>query len=461
MSKLPSGHDEFNENMFRQSALHLGVTRSQHLKYLLDLGFDVNARDLNGRTPLMYAAKCGSTEASIMLLQAGANIWLEDYLYGHHDFLYFAARQQHWELVIEVLDFIRGSSRFSDEDTKSLLDAAVVLWAGSGSESRSSSCFKSLLSWGVNPDIMFEANYMWSHEWRNTLLHCITYSADFDTLVESGFTRFNQANSKGTTPLMMIMERSGPGLAQKAVSRGCQINDQDRYGRTALHVSIEEIWEPINVNNGTGYYRREKRSRDIDCAKVLLRNEADPFLGDFCRCACSTAGCTPGILLLKEHLYWIRRVCAYPLGAHIWSLEYLQAVADIRGTECAQRCLLEMIRIVRFEELELTHTCCRKQSQRGLWQTISDESDIDEIMDEERDIIRDLDLQMEEVEKNIYRTDIIDTWIQELGRLLPVRAGRYPRYPPLPADVLTNDSLTKSSTQSKEVSDSNLIQEKS
>jgi len=44
------------------------------VKILLDKGIDIEARDFIGCTPLMYAAKSGSTEMVEMLLDAGAEI---------------------------------------------------------------------------------------------------------------------------------------------------------------------------------------------------------------------------------------------------------------------------------------------------------------------------------------------------------------------------------------------------
>jgi ankyrin repeat protein len=52
------------------------------LKALLGNGVNTNLGDLNGRTPLMYAAAIGSAEAAISLIEGGANPWLTDKLYA-------------------------------------------------------------------------------------------------------------------------------------------------------------------------------------------------------------------------------------------------------------------------------------------------------------------------------------------------------------------------------------------
>ncbi|WP_311195366.1 ankyrin repeat domain-containing protein [Moraxella cuniculi] len=46
---------------------------SLSVKYLIDLGLDINAQDIYGMTPLHYALRSGNAEAAIELLNAGAD----------------------------------------------------------------------------------------------------------------------------------------------------------------------------------------------------------------------------------------------------------------------------------------------------------------------------------------------------------------------------------------------------
>ncbi|OOS03650.1 hypothetical protein SAMN02745664_11843 [Moraxella cuniculi DSM 21768] len=43
------------------------------IKYLINLGIDINAQDIYGMTPLHYALRSGNAEAAIELLNAGAD----------------------------------------------------------------------------------------------------------------------------------------------------------------------------------------------------------------------------------------------------------------------------------------------------------------------------------------------------------------------------------------------------
>ena len=117
-----------DENILRQSPLHLAVWRPQHLALLLQAGFDVNAWDWNGRTPLMYAAATGMTEVAITLIRAGADIWVKDNLYSKHTWLPYAIVSTHWQLVLGVIDVVRQLPRFSKESVQVLLDSAIGWW---------------------------------------------------------------------------------------------------------------------------------------------------------------------------------------------------------------------------------------------------------------------------------------------------------------------------------------------
>lgn len=130
-------------------------------------------------------------------------------------------------------------------------------------------------------------------------------------------------------------------------------------GRAALHVVAEALWESL-LFHPFNYCRL--RSNALNCAKVLLTNEADAFLGDDCRCACSREGCTPGHILLKENLQIPDSddYKTYPLGQYALFSEWLQLLRHVQGLEHTKTILLDLARLCRFEELELTHTCCRK-----------------------------------------------------------------------------------------------------
>lgn len=301
----------------------------------------------------------------------------------------------------------------SSEEVRSLLDTAIVLLAGQ-TTSRRSEHFHALLTRGADPDVLFIDRWKWEQEHSSTLLDTISTLTDFDSLVASGFKSFNDENSSGAHPLMKLAESNDPRLLRKYIESGSLVNHRDRSGRTALHVITEDIWEAFLRNSDSCSSRFEK----FQCAEELLNHGSNGFLGDKCRCACSRIGCTPGHIILKEYReFWRQGYFGLPRSQYFLSLVWLDLIRKVDGLENAKQCLLDIIRLVRFEELELTYTCCRKLSSewKGLWTTL----------DEENQIIADLEFEMCEIEKNIHSGSDLDTiFFSEVTNLIQIRNGR-------------------------------------
>lgn len=146
---------QVDENVLDQSALHLAIWRPRYLELLLGGKLNIDSKDWNGRTPLMYAAAAGMTKVAISLVKAGADLWVKDILYGNHDFIHYAVYSRHWDLAIEVLNYVRQSPKFSSDEVRSLLNTAIILWAGESSDIRKSGYLDSLLNWGADPGVSF------------------------------------------------------------------------------------------------------------------------------------------------------------------------------------------------------------------------------------------------------------------------------------------------------------------
>jgi hypothetical protein len=59
--------------------------------------------------------------------------------------------------------------------------------------------------------------------------------------------------------------------------------------------------------------------------------------------------------------------------ADIWVLEFFDIVKELRAIEAAKQCLLEVLRLVTFHDLELTHTCSRESSILTGWKVMEEE----------------------------------------------------------------------------------------
>ena len=383
-SKIPL---DDQENLLGQSAVHLAVYRPHHLDLLLNIGANINARDKYGITPLMYAAAIGNHEIAIRLLEFGADPFLT--ACRNQSFLQITLAQNRPNTFIAILKHIRqypATSKFPFRDLLALGLAALIYerYHISGDEPIT---VQALLEWGANPDVL-----CFDHRGHltGTLLHHIRDIPMVKSIILHGFTRFNYPDHAGAHALHSTCVRPNPTLMELLLDGGSSVNHQNREGDTTLHMVSQHLKFDIMATADTKHESYEERARVIDCIKLLLRRGADSCLGDSCQCACSRSGCTPSNRLLKEH--FMTSSCR----KDIWALEFYSAVEEVCGFEKAKKCLLDMLRLVKFEELEITHTCRQESffftSLNG--DTAIEQEEVEEIFDEERVTIQDLEDDM-------------------------------------------------------------------
>lgn len=147
-------------------------------------------------------------------------------------------------------------------------------------------------------------------------------------------------------------------------------------------------------------YKNENRAAVLGS---YLGNEVERLLAiisrlsifDTCRCACSTSGCSPAANLMKGFktvLEIISQAYDRPLLDFEPPLTEMLVTAGGMDKKTSVKVALELIRLKTFEELELTHTCCKGEFYP--WQSqppMPDEIEIDEIQEEERVLIAQLE----------------------------------------------------------------------
>jgi ankyrin repeat protein len=380
------------ENLLGQSALHLAVSRPQHLEILLKSGADVDATDKYGITPLMYAGAIGSTEVAIRLLNAGANPYPN--ALRHRNFLQLAATRGYFTTVRDILTYIHSSPGPSKYASRDLLALGLVVLADISDDNwkRDAHLFQTLLEWGADPNVPYFDCH--GRAW-GTLLHKIRDTVVVKSTISHGFTQFNYLDSTGAHALMSSSAEPDPRLMELLLNGGSIVNHQNYKGHTTLHMVAQHLKNYIQGFGSNQHEDYDTRIHVLDCIKLLLERQADPCLGDKCRCACSRLGCTPSNLIIKEH------IMSSSSRKDIWAMEFFALVEETRGIETAKQCLLDMLRLVKFEELELTHTCQQEtffvQSLDG--GNVIDEEDVQEILDEEEEIIETLEQEMLDIER--------------------------------------------------------------
>lgn len=126
---------------------------------------------------------------------------------------------------------------------------------------------------------------------------------------------------------------------------------------------------------------------------------------DQCSCACSNTGCTQFVYLLKGFSAWFAG--RYPRN----KLMRCETMASM-GFQIPHQCHMAAIRFFTFEILGLTHTCCdpkqfclkhplRSGAEEVRWRPFP--GDTIEIQDEEKVLLQELELHVEEFENKFRR----------------------------------------------------------
>ncbi|KAJ5995488.1 hypothetical protein N7481_002465 [Penicillium waksmanii] len=241
-----------------------------------------------------------------------------------------------------------------------------------------------------------------------------------DLLFEHGFTDIDARDSSGKTPLMTMISSSGifessnkrrRWLISKGADPTRSLPWGNNSGGTVLHLLGTCLASMLarEITHTATSELREFQSPESD-------SEEDPLFDlryalrapcrDNCLCACSMGGCTPLLAALRHLLlrytprfYMKDGVNRLP-GAMNFLISRAERSVDIQ---------ISVIRLITFDALDLTHTCCRKSD------TFADDrlqymekAEVDEIRDEES-------LLLEEFES------LLDDLVAEFQRLgLPI-----------------------------------------
>lgn len=156
---------------------------AEKVRKLLEKQVNINSRDNNRRTPLIYAAWNGRDDVCTLLINAGANVKAQDNN-GFSAIDYAAGRGQ-----IETLQLL--FSRTAIEDTNNALQYATIIRT--------------------------------------------VYSGDPVYLPAGKLSSVNRISPEGASPLHMSAGNGFIALAQELIKRGAEINLPNREHQTPLH----------------------------------------------------------------------------------------------------------------------------------------------------------------------------------------------------------------------------------
>jgi hypothetical protein len=110
---------------------------------------------------------------------------------------------------------------------------------------------------------------------------------------------------------------------------------------------------------------------------------------------------------------------------HSWVKEWFRLLKSAeKEFEYSGRFFLDAIRLSKFEQLELTHTCCRFVDHGDrVWINLGEE-DVEEIRDEEQELIDILEIEMSAVQScSFLELEIL--WRKEMDTLMELQANNF------------------------------------
>ncbi|KAL2842103.1 hypothetical protein BJX68DRAFT_244957 [Aspergillus pseudodeflectus] len=367
-------------NFLGQTALHLAVCNTNMVQLLVNAGHPMDVKDKQGNTPLMYAAVTGNTSAVQLFLQKGANSVLRDDKLKR-DFIQYAAARGEWQLIIDTLVYIneiyppKAYRYFVLSALMSLISVRTMTpdaW---------SKIFANLVGSLTDPNI--KVNDKDHDTENNNLLHYISNREDAAMLYKCGFNMTNSANSKGETALYSLSRILDENLTQFLLDQGMEINHQNHQGRTFIFSLLSNLSHP-----------NFRAWSQIDSLRVCLSRGLNILSSDSCRCPCSPGGCSsPAAFDVSFQDSVFTRTPSF-----VWALEFVTQVEESGGRDLAKTVILGLLRRSCFDRLEMTHVCCHRG--RGIPKPYLlecnslPESEIEEIIDEEKDFIAPLEKEM-------------------------------------------------------------------
>ena len=432
-------------NNMGQSALHLAVEWPRGMDLLLQAGADVDCKDGQNRSPLSYAIDMSLVEHTVLLGLADCSLLDES---GQ----LFLVRAVHLEcsahlnrrqvtaaeMVVNLLvDMVIDRRQRLYDLAKSALPVSELGRLCHDSyliDESASRLYLALLRQGTAVPLAFDPG-----KDRGTLFHQIGNSSRVaERLWKAGFRNIDGRDSWGLTPLMCLSDffQLKPSYFQLdfeldyvawLLGKGADFyakQDLTAYYEHPEAESFSVPWQPFiatawhYVADHVGLFLALIHAHDPEvCLEKILSGASKKMLqrifidndSDACMCACSISGCNAFTKNTKSYISFIQG-----------RKEHSQDLVDLWANLCNPLKISEFLRIMTFEGLRLTHTCCYKtlhcESPNGQW-IIKDAAEIDEIHDEEAEDLQKLEELLEEFEAKRKELDIpFEDFIDEYWR---------------------------------------------
>ncbi|UKZ50022.1 hypothetical protein TrVGV298_004279 [Trichoderma virens] len=209
----------------RMAAIHLAAIFGLEsiVAYFFDNGYDIDARDANGRTPLWWASEMGQRNVVNLLIDYGAEINSTDYT--KHETPLFKALELGREDIIRLL-LENGADANLIANGLTALSYPI--------EEKDQGTVKLLLENGANVNLMDNGGYP-------PLVYAIRKKDNgiIRLLLENG-ADINLMNTKGYPALFYAITQKDRGIIRLLLENGADVNVFDNKGRPMLLHAITQ-----------------------------------------------------------------------------------------------------------------------------------------------------------------------------------------------------------------------------
>lgn len=195
----------------------------QRLRELVISGVDINARDAEGKTPLLYALQQGKTNFAYVLLSGGADVHLADY--KNNTCLHYAIENSPYDTIIYYLLEKGADFRAVNDQGYSPLHYSILYSCGN------------LPFYLINEK---KADYYLITGLNENALH-LSIESGCDTM--SYFLLDNdidikQRDNRGNTPLLAALDFGRHDVALRLINMGADINEVNNNNFDALLLAV-------------------------------------------------------------------------------------------------------------------------------------------------------------------------------------------------------------------------------
>lgn len=277
----------------KRKSVQIAIENNQYetVKSLINNGADINAREPNGITPLIYAIQQKDIKMIELLLKHGADPNVSVDTYGltalYHitrgtdtDYMEIAQTLANYGADVNIRDNNFKTPifyTFHEDYTNFLIRNGANINA-QGKYKKGVLHFKTHSQDVLEALIISGANTNIKDRSRKTPLHYQSHPNIVKLLINNG-ANVNAKDDLGRTPLFSLQNIQKPQLL---IANGADVTVVDNYGNTPLHFATDEFIAKLLIENGADVNIKDNEGntpifgkKSVDTVRLLIKSGAD------------------------------------------------------------------------------------------------------------------------------------------------------------------------------------------